>query len=76
MFQQGDVVEIVDDAYIAIGHPRLSKHYKNSMIATVLENFYGCISIQTKKNVSSILLVGEEINAIRKINFTVKENVQ
>lgn len=68
MYEQGDVVEIVDDSYIAIGHPRLSKHYKNGMITTVLENFYGCISIQTDKNVSSILLVGEEINAIKKID--------
>lgn len=68
MFEQDDVVEIVDDSYIAIGHPSLSKYYKNGMITKVLENFCGCISIQTNKNVSSILLVGEELKAIRKIN--------
>ena len=68
MFEQGDVVEIVDDSYIVVSFPRLCKHYRNGMNAIVLENFYGCISIQTTKNVSSILLVNEEINAIRKIN--------
>lgn len=67
MFEQGDVVEIVDDSYIAVGHRSLSKYYKNGMNATVLENFYGCISIQTTKNVSSILLVNEELKAIRKV---------
>lgn len=68
MCEQGDVVEIVDDSYIANSYPRLSKHYQNGMVTTVLENFYGCISIQTDKNVCSVLLVGEEINAIRKMN--------
>lgn len=38
MFEQDDVVEIVDDSYIAFGHPSLSKYYKNGMFTTLGRN--------------------------------------
>lgn len=48
------------------------KHYENGEQATVIENFYGCISIKRnelvdRKDISSVLLIGEELQAIRKV---------
>lgn len=66
VFEVGDIVEIMDASLIR------RKHYENGAQATVIENFYGCISIQLneridKKNIASVLLVGEDLQAIRKV---------
>lgn len=66
VFEVGDIVEIVDASIIG------RKHYENGIQATVIENFYGCISIQRnepvdKMVISSVLLVGEDLQAIRKV---------
>ncbi|MGE7115015.1 hypothetical protein [Lysinibacillus sp. NPDC047702] len=62
----GDIVEIMDESLIR------RKHYENGKQATVLEDFYGCISIQLnepvdKKVIGSVLLVGDELQAIKKV---------
>ncbi|MGE7112709.1 hypothetical protein [Lysinibacillus sp. NPDC047702] len=63
----GDIVEIMDESLIR------RKHYENGKQATVIENFYGCISIQLnkqpvdKKVIGSVLLVGSELQAIKKV---------
>ncbi|MGE7114688.1 hypothetical protein [Lysinibacillus sp. NPDC047702] len=63
----GDIVEIMDESLIR------RKHYENGKQATVIENFYGCISIQLneqpvdKKVIGSVLLVGDELQAIKKV---------
>lgn len=67
MYAKDDLVEIVDESVLPAEYSRLFKHYKNGQRAMVLENFYGYISIQTDKKVSSILLSPNELSAIRKI---------
>lgn len=66
IFEVGDIVEIIDASIIK------RKHYENGVQATVIENFYGCISIQRNEPVDrmvigSVLLVDEELQAIRKV---------
>ncbi|UKJ43478.1 hypothetical protein [Lysinibacillus sp. ACHW1.5] len=66
VFEVGDIVEIADASIIG------RKHYENGIQATVIENFYGCMSIQRNEPVdnmviSSVLLVGEDLQAIRKV---------
>ncbi|MEA0552941.1 hypothetical protein U1P98_04355 [Lysinibacillus irui] len=66
IFEVGDIVEIIDASIIK------RKHYENGVQATVIENFYGCISIQRNEPIDrmvigSVLLVGEELQAIRKV---------
>lgn len=66
IFEVGDIVEIIDASIIE------RKHYENGVQATVIENFYGCISIQRngpvdRMVIGSVLLVGEELQAIRKV---------
>ncbi len=66
IFEVGDIVEIVDASLIR------HKHYENGVQATVIENFYGCIAIKRnelvdRKVISSVLLIGEELQAIRKV---------
>ena len=66
IFEVGDIVEIIDASIIK------RKHYENGVQATVIENFYGCISIKRnelvdRKVISSVLLIGEELQAIRKV---------
>ncbi|GAB0168185.1 hypothetical protein LSPCS325_16220 [Lysinibacillus sp. CTST325] len=65
-FDVGDTVEIMDESLIR------RKHYENGKQATVIENFYGCISIQLnervdKKVISSVLLVGDDLQSIKKV---------
>ena len=66
VFEVNDIVEIMDESLIR------RKHYENGKQATVIENFYGCISIQLnepvdKKVIGSVLLVGDELQAIKKV---------
>lgn len=66
IFEVGDIVEIIDASIIG------RKHYENGMQAIVKENFYGCISIQRnepvdKMGIGSVLLVGENLQAIKKV---------
>lgn len=66
IFEVGDIVEIIDASIIK------RKHYENGVQATVIENFYCCISIQRngpvdRMVIGSVLLVGEELQAIRKV---------
>lgn len=68
IFEVGDIVEIIDASIIK------RKHYENGVQATVIENFYGCISIQRnepvdKMVISSVLLVGEDLQAIKKVKL-------
>lgn len=67
MYAKDDLVEIVDESVLPAEYSRLFKHYKNGQRAIVVENFYGYISIQTEKKVSSILLSPNELSAIQKI---------
>ncbi|MCS5501293.1 hypothetical protein NY607_09200 [Lysinibacillus sp. A4] len=66
IFEVGDIVEIIDASIIE------RKHYENGVQATVIENFYGCISIQRNELVNrmvvgSVLLVGEELQTVKKV---------
>ena len=66
VFEVGDIVEIINESLIR------RKHYENGKQATVVENFYGCISIQLnepvdKKDIGNVLLVGEELQSIKKV---------
>lgn len=66
IFEVGDIVESVDASIIG------RKHYENGMQAIVKENFYGCKSIQRnepveKMGIGSMLLVGEDLQAIKKV---------
>ncbi|WP_339279946.1 hypothetical protein [Lysinibacillus sp. FSL P2-0066] len=66
IFEVGDIVEIIDASLIR------HKHYENGEQATVIEDFYGCISIKRnelvdRKDISSVLLIGDELQAIRKV---------
>ncbi len=67
VFEIGDIIEIIDESLIR----RI--HYENGKQATVIDNFYGCISIQLneqpvdKKVIGSVLLVGDELQSIKKV---------
>lgn len=68
IFKVGDIVEIIDALLIG------RKHYGNGVQAIVKENFYGCVSIQrnepvNKMGISSVLLVGEDLQAIKKVKL-------